>query len=148
MHVDGSTHSKGTGIGIVLQNIHGDKIEKTIKCGFKATNNEVEYEALIAGLKLALSLGIVSLIVRSDSQLVSKQVGKSYQTKDDRMKKYLGIVERLVDKFENFEIKQISREDNQQADALANLGSTLETNQDKHISLYFLTTSALESQVK
>ena len=88
-----------------MQNIHGDKIEQTIKCGFKATNNEVEYEALIVGLKLALSLGIVSLIVRSDSQLVSKQVGKTYQTKDDRMKKYLGIVERLVDKFENFEIK-------------------------------------------
>ena len=61
------------------------------------------------------------------------------------MKKYLGIVEGLVDKFENFEIKQISREDNQQADALANLGSTLETNQDKHIPLYFLTTSVLES---
>ena len=113
LHVDGSTHSKGTGVGIVLQNIHGDKIEQAIKCGFKATNNEVEYEALIAGLKLALSLGITSLIVCSDSQLVSKQVEKSYQTKDDRMKKYLGIVESLVDKFESFEIKQISREDNQ-----------------------------------
>ena len=64
------------------------------------------------------------------------------------MKKYLGIVESLVDKFENFEIKQISREDNQQADALANLGSTLDANQDKHIPLYFLTTSALESSGK
>ena len=53
LHVDGSTHSKGTGVGFVLQNIHGDKIEQAIKCGFKATNNEVEYEALIAGLKLA-----------------------------------------------------------------------------------------------
>ena len=82
MHIDGSTNSKGTGVGIVLQNIHGDKIEQAIKCGFKATNNEIEYEALIAGLKLALSLGITSLIVCSDSQLVSKQVEKSYQTKD------------------------------------------------------------------
>ena len=64
------------------------------------------------------------------------------------MKKYLGIVESLVDKFESFEIKQISREDNQQADALANLESTLDANQDKHIPLYFLTTSELESSDK
>ena len=63
LYVDGSTHSKGTGLGLTLQIPEGDLIEQAIRCGFKATNNEAEYEALIAGLRLAIDLGAQAIEV-------------------------------------------------------------------------------------
>ena len=52
-HVDGSSNFKGIGLGIVLKSPQEDTIIHAITCDFRATNNEVEYEALIAGLTLA-----------------------------------------------------------------------------------------------
>ena len=60
----------GAGLGLVLISTEGDIIQQAIKCGFKATNNEAEYEALIAGLMLTKDMGIRKLDVCSDSQLV------------------------------------------------------------------------------
>ena len=70
MSIDGSSNVKGSGLGLVLTSPHGDIIEQSIHCEFRATNNEAEYEALIAGLDLAKSLDIKNLQVFSDSQLV------------------------------------------------------------------------------
>ncbi len=56
-----------TSIGLVFTSPKGDVIQQFIRYGFKATNNEVEYEALIAGLLLAKELDIPKLDVRSDS---------------------------------------------------------------------------------
>ncbi|MGJ8488650.1 ribonuclease HI family protein, partial [Glaesserella parasuis] len=95
-----------------LETPDGNQIVQAIRCGFKATNNEAEYEALIAGLKLALELGVKTLEVKSDSQLVSKKVNGSYQAKDQRMKKYLDVVSDLTAKFDALKITQIGRDDN------------------------------------
>ena len=74
-----------TGIGIILTSPEGDLIQQAIRCGFKATNNEAEYEALIAGLNLAKDMGIKKLDIRSDSQLVVNQLLGSYQAIDLKM---------------------------------------------------------------
>ena len=58
------------GLRLVLISSEVNIIQQAIKCGFRATNNEVEYEALIAGLTLAKDMGIQKLDVRFDSQLV------------------------------------------------------------------------------
>ena len=55
------------GLGLVLISPEGDIIQQAIKCGFKATNNEAEYEALITGLMLAKDIGIPKLDVCSNS---------------------------------------------------------------------------------
>ena len=52
------------------------------------TNNEVEYEALIYNLELALKLGVRNLKVLLDSELVFGQVNKIFEAKDQRMKVY------------------------------------------------------------
>ena len=53
LHVDGSSTRAGSGAGFVLVGPHGAKVLYALKFGFKASNNEAEYEALIGGLKLA-----------------------------------------------------------------------------------------------
>ena len=82
LYVDGSTHSKGTGLGVVIQSPTGDTMEQSFQCTFRATNNEAEYEALIIGMRLLVELGAQDVEVRCDSQLVSKQVQGEYQVKD------------------------------------------------------------------
>ncbi|XP_050247037.1 uncharacterized protein LOC126694685 [Quercus robur] len=86
---------------------------------YQATNNEVEYEALLKGLELAKSVEAKSICVMGDSQLIMGQVNGMYEAKEERMKKYLGRVMRLVKRFENADFIQIPREENMEADTIA-----------------------------
>ena len=70
LFVDGSSNELGSGAGIVLTNPNGLKLEQSVRFGFQASNNEAEYEALLAGLRLARAAGADRLMARSDSQLV------------------------------------------------------------------------------
>lgn len=68
--INDSSNSKGSGLGIVLTSPQGTQIERPIRCGFKTTNNEAEYEQFLAGLTLAKELKIKTFVVKSDSQLI------------------------------------------------------------------------------
>jgi ribonuclease HI len=59
-------------MGVVLFAPHGDQIKYMVHLDFKATNNMVEYEALLFGLSTTLSLGVRQLLVNGDSQLIVK----------------------------------------------------------------------------
>ena len=61
LSVDGSSNVNRADIGLILTSPVGDQIQQAIRCGFKATNNEAEYEALIAGLNLAKNMRIKKL---------------------------------------------------------------------------------------
>ena len=74
---------------MVFHSLEGDKVECMIRLGFPTTNNEAEYEALIAGLDLAKAAGAKNLVVYCDSQVVTSQVNGDYECKNERMKKYL-----------------------------------------------------------
>lgn len=56
MFVDNASNAKGAGVGIVIISPKGVKLEHSLMLGFRASNNEVEYEALLAGLRATLSL--------------------------------------------------------------------------------------------
>ena len=71
---DGSARKKKAGAGVVLINPNGEQVKYMVVLDFEATNNMAEYEALIFGLTVALSLGVRQLLVKGDSQLVIKQV--------------------------------------------------------------------------
>ena len=86
---------------------------------YQTTNNEVEYEALLKGLELAKSVEADSILVLGDSQLVIGQVNGICEANEDRMKKYLKKVVRLVKKFKKTDFIQIPREENVEADILA-----------------------------
>ena len=68
--MDGASRQTGAAIGLQLNSSNEDKIEQAIWLGFCASNNESEYEAIIAGIKLATTLLADKLMTRSDSQLV------------------------------------------------------------------------------
>ena len=70
LSVDGSSNQQGSGASMVLEGPNGLLIEQALRFAFKASNNQAEYEALIAGMLLAKEMGMRSLLVKSDSQLV------------------------------------------------------------------------------
>lgn len=67
LHMDGASNTRGAGAGVVLVSPNGIMHEHALSIGFPATNNEVEYEALIAGLKLARHMDAEEVQVYSDS---------------------------------------------------------------------------------
>ena len=126
VHVDGSSTSYAGGIGVVLQSPEGDKLKYKARLQYQTTNNEVEYEALLKELELAKSVEADSILVLGDSQLVIGQVNGVCEAKEDRMKKYLKKVVRLVKKFKKADFIQILREENAEADILAKEASASE----------------------
>jgi queuosine biosynthesis protein QueD len=85
-----------------------------------ATNNVAEYEAVLEGLRAALELGLRSLDVRLDSELVVRQLSGRYKVKDEKLKPLHRAAVELIDAFEAVEIVHVPRERNEHADALAN----------------------------
>ncbi|XP_015945413.1 uncharacterized protein LOC107470527 [Arachis duranensis] len=73
LYVDGSSNPQGCGAGIILDDAHGNVIEHSLHFSFKASNNQSEYEALIAGLRLAADLNITELKVYCDFLLIVQQ---------------------------------------------------------------------------
>uniref|UniRef100_A0A2N9F210 RNase H type-1 domain-containing protein n=1 Tax=Fagus sylvatica TaxID=28930 RepID=A0A2N9F210_FAGSY len=122
--IDGSSTKEMGGAGIILVSPEKDKFEYAIQLRFRATNNEAEYEALLAGLKLSKNMGVKNLTVKSDSQLVIGQIKGEYEAREDRMKKYLTVVQTLLPHFKKVEFVQIPREENVDADCLARLASS------------------------
>ncbi|GJX37177.1 reverse transcriptase domain-containing protein [Tanacetum coccineum] len=90
---------------------------------FDATNNEAEYEALIAGLRIAEQIGVKNLQANIDSRLVANQVNGMYVAKEADMIRYLEKVKALTGGFKAFTIKQIPRSENKKADALSKIAS-------------------------
>ena len=70
IHTDGSLNQRVGGAGVVIQTLEGDKIECMFWLDFPTTNNEAEYEALVAGLDLAKIVGAENMIMHCDSQVI------------------------------------------------------------------------------
>ena len=89
LHVDGASNSDGSGAGLILANSDGVVAECALRFQFPATNNQAEYEALLAGLRVSRELSVRDLKVFTDSQLVAGQVSGEYEARDPQMMKYL-----------------------------------------------------------
>ena len=91
----------------------------------ECSNNEAEYEALIFGLLLALSMEVRSLRALGDSQLIVRQVNNIYEVRKPELVPYYNTARRLMDKFQHIEVAHVPRSRNAPADALAKLASAL-----------------------
>ncbi|XP_058211474.1 uncharacterized protein LOC131323643 [Rhododendron vialii] len=132
--VDGASNVHGAGAGIVLVSPSGTVHESVVSIGYTATNNEAEYEALIAGLQLALRLDADSVHIFCDSQLIMGHLKDDYQAKDQRMNAYVSHVLALFGRFRRVEVEWIAREHNAHADALAGLASVYKTSGSRTIT--------------
>ncbi|GJY22650.1 reverse transcriptase domain-containing protein [Tanacetum coccineum] len=89
LFTDGSSCIDGSGAGLILTNPKGVEFTYAMRFTFEATNNEAEYEALIAGLRIAKQIGVKNLQAHVDSRLVANQVNGSYVAKESGMIQYL-----------------------------------------------------------
>ena len=123
IHTDESSNKQAGGVGVVLHTPKGDKIECMIRLDLPTTNNEVKYKALVAGLDLAKAAGAKNMVVYCDSQVVTNQINGDYECKNERLKKYLEVVNRRIGSL-HIRFVQIPREENECADRLAKAAST------------------------
>ena len=118
----------GSGAGIMLISPKGHKIHCVLSFGFRSSNKKAEYEALIAGLRLAKELQARNIQIYSDSQLVVNQVNDIYLAGRDRMAAYLEKAKGLMETFPIASFEVIPRLKNANTDALAKLASTRDRN--------------------
>jgi ribonuclease HI len=78
-HFNGSRAAQGAGVGIVLESPQGVKTQLAFRVEKVCSNNQVEYEALVLGLKILLQMGIKKVTIFGDSQLVINQVKGQYK---------------------------------------------------------------------
>jgi ribonuclease HI len=98
----------GAGAGLLFILPLGVHMRYVIRIHFVVSNNVVEYEALVNGLKIAIELGVRRLDVRGDSQLVIDQVMKTSSCHDPKMEVYYKEVRRLEDKFHSLELVHVA----------------------------------------
>ncbi|GKE54948.1 reverse transcriptase domain-containing protein, partial [Tanacetum coccineum] len=121
---DGSSCAGGSGAGLILTNPEGAEFTYALRFRFEATNNEGEYEALIAGLRIEKEMGVKNLQANVDSRLVANKVNGTYIAKEADMIRYLEKVRTLTNEYRMFSIKQVPRSENKKADALSKIAST------------------------
>ncbi|MBI2619665.1 MAG: ribonuclease HI family protein [Ignavibacteriales bacterium] len=114
------------GIGIMMKDGSGNVVASFSDYVGRTTNNQAEYLALLACLRLALETKCTRLVVYSDSELMVRQVQGTYKVKDADLKSYFTKIQKILGSAPfTFEIKHITREENRHADELANRGINL-----------------------
>ena len=143
--VDGASSALGASSGIVIITPEGIKMGHSFRLGFKASNNEAEYEALIAGLKTALDLGARDVEVYSDSLLVVNQVQGNFEARDSQMKEYLKVAKQIMAKFSTTSVTQVARGKNRYVDSLAMLASAMMEDIPQQIKVELIAESSISA---
>jgi ribonuclease HI len=124
LHTDGGARGNPgpAGIGVVMKDESGQVIGEIAQGIGRATNNVAEYKALVAGLELALNHGVTNIEIFSDSELVVSQLKGEWKIKSDSLRRLAVDARRLMNKFASSSIAHVPREENADADKLANQG--------------------------
>lgn len=112
-----------SGIGVILKHPEGAVIQEIYAYLGTSTNNRAEYAALLAGVELARRHKCSHLISHSDSELIVRQMQGAYKIKDKMLREWAERVHAAVRSGGlKLEMKHIPREENREADQLANMG--------------------------
>ena len=111
------------GCGATLVDPHGRTVASTSKyVGDSTTNNRCEYQGALEGIRLAKSHGVQDLVLKSDSQLMCKQVRGEYRVKSDGLRSLHNEFQHERQALRSLDVEHIPRESNKVADSLANAG--------------------------
>ena len=122
--MDGVVNQRGFGVGLALISPKRIIIEKSLRLGFSATNNEAEYEALLIGMTMVQKMGKKAVEIYSNSRLVVAQVKGELEAGDVRKQEYLNQVRHLQSSFKSFTLLQIPISKNTHVDSLAILATS------------------------
>ena len=118
----GSRGNQGpAAIGAAIKDEEGRLITSISQPIGRATNNEAEYRAIIAALEKAIQLGAKQVEMRSDSELIVRQINGQYRVKKASLQPLYQQVQQLRSRLGGFTITHIPREQNAEADSLANM---------------------------
>ena len=92
LNVDDASCHTGVGVCLQLKAPTRERVEQSIRLDFPVSNNETKCEAILAGVYLAQSVSSEKLLICSDSRLVVGRVNGEYETRDQRMARYVGMV--------------------------------------------------------
>jgi ribonuclease HI len=146
IYIDGASRGNPgrAGAGIWITNGEGEKISEVSRYLGHKTNNEAEYWALLLGLREAKRLGGEALQIFTDSELVERQIKGVYRVKDLDLKALHKTVIENLKTFSSFEIESIPREENKEADRLANQAIQRRIAKEKGRELKKTTISSLD----
>jgi|SRR5712692_1760468 len=122
MMVDGAARGNPgeAGSGAVIYDEHGAVVKELSRYLGRTTNNVAEYQGLLMGLEELIRMGKKRISVRSDSQLLVRQLNGQYRVKDEKLKPRFERAMMLLRRFDSFRIIHVPRELNKAADRLAN----------------------------
>ncbi|GJX33180.1 reverse transcriptase domain-containing protein [Tanacetum coccineum] len=146
LYTDGAASSKGSGAGLILTGPSGVEYAYALRLTFASTNNEAEYEALLAGLRIARMMNVLRIEVKVDSKLVASQINGMYEASNGSMIKYLAKARKYISEFKTFSIENIPRGNNQKADVLSKLATVPFHNLTKEILVEVLNERSTEVQ--
>ena len=122
-------------------------LKKSYNLG-RQTNNVAEYIALLQAVRLAKKLGVRKIHIYSDSQLVVNQMKGTFQVKSISIQKIKNIIDRYLDSFETYDLTYIPRDQNREADVLANIGVRQGEQLDLDIDILKNNKTDLENQLR
>jgi ribonuclease HI len=122
LHVDGASRGNPgeAGFGVHVASAEGETIAGLYGYLGRATNNVAEYQALLHGLRFALERGAREVRVFSDSELLVRQLAGRYRVKSSGLLPLFREAQSLLARFETARVSHVPREENREADALAN----------------------------
>jgi ribonuclease HI len=122
IHTDGAARGNPgpAAIGVTIKDESGKLVDTVSRRIGKATNNQAEYRAIIAGLEKAKKMGARQVKLYSDSELAVKQINGRYRVKNTALRDLYAQVVKLTASFENFSISHVRRSRSAEADSLAN----------------------------
>ncbi len=122
IHTDGVSRGNPgrAAIGAIIHDEKGGLVASISQGIGRATNNQAEYRAIITVLEKILPLDADEIELRSDSELIVKQIKGQYRVKKESLRSLYQRVKQLQGKLKGFKIKHIPRQYNREADKLAN----------------------------
>jgi ribonuclease HI len=122
VHIDGGSRGNPgeAGVGVFFQDSAGTPLQRIARYIGRATNNTAEYQALLVALARAREAGVKHLRVFSDSELLVNQVNGRYRTTVPHLQQLLQEAIRLMRDIKRVDVAHVRREQNREADALAN----------------------------
>ncbi|XP_022041452.1 uncharacterized protein LOC110944036 [Helianthus annuus] len=143
---DGASSEEGSEVGITLVSPEGVELTYAIRLDFENTNNTAEYEALLAGMRLAKNMKAKYVEASTDSQLVVKQYQGEYEAKDSIMAQYVAKVKETAEAFRSFNLDYIPRGRNRKSDALSKLDSVAFDHLAREVKVEVLTSPSLGTE--
>ena len=141
--MDGVLRQTRVRLGLQLKALIGEIIEQAIHLDFPASNNEAKYEAIIVGIDLAIFVSSEKIIIKSDSQLVVGQVNGEYETRDQRMTKYVSLINLQLGSFIAWRLEYVPRDSNEKVDVLPTVGASLPIKETVLLPVYYQPESSI-----